>query len=57
MYLGITIPPTIRKRGRPKGRDLTVIGLPVKKCKKNKEKLLPFLKLHPSVKEESKDQA
>ena len=35
MYLGITIPPTIRKRGRPKGRDLTVIGLPVKMCKKN----------------------
>ena len=29
----ITLPPHIRKRGRPKGSDLTVIGLPKKKLK------------------------
>ena len=36
----------MRKRGRPKGAELTVIGLP--KCKRSKDdgqKLLPFSKL------------
>lgn len=53
-YTEITIPPIIKKRGRPKGQDLTVIGLPRKKSKSNtddKPKLQPFIKLHTSVKE------
>ena len=44
----------MRKRGRPKGRDLTVIRLPAKKCTKRSEKLLPFIKLNSSIKEQSK---
>ena len=28
------MPPILRKPGRPKGHDVTVIGLPVKKVKK-----------------------
>lgn len=54
--LGIIMPPKIRKRGRPKGHELTTIGLPAKKSRKGgeKPKLLPFVKLHTSVKEKSK---
>ena len=50
------MPPTVQKRGRPKGHEVTVIGLPAKKQKKSttessKPKLQPFIKLHTSVKE------
>ena len=50
-YGFIKMPPKIKKRGRPKGAELTVIGLP--KCKKKKDdehKLLPFCKLQPGEK-------
>ncbi|XP_062509833.1 uncharacterized protein LOC134185957, partial [Corticium candelabrum] len=47
---GIKMPSTYRKRGRPKGHELTVIGLPSKK-KKSLKTLQPFTKLHTSVKE------
>ena len=56
--LGISVPPTctLKKRGRPKGHELTVIGLAVKKQRKasqlsTKLNLQPLLKLHSSVKE------
>ena len=61
--LGITItmPPIIRKCGRPKGHEVTVIEQPAKKPNKgggggsdsaaSKEKLVPFIKLHTSLKE------
>ena len=56
------MPPIVRKRGRPKGHEVTVIGLPAKKHNKggggsnsdsaaSKEKLMPFIKLHTSLKE------
>lgn len=50
------MPPTVQKRGRPKGHEVTVIGLPAKKQKKSttetsKPRLQPFIKLHTSVKE------
>ena len=52
---GIVMPPIMRKRGRPKGHEVTVIGLPAKKSKGtsklNREKVVPFIKLHSSVKE------
>ena len=54
----ITMPPIIRKRGRPKGHEMIVIELPAKKANKgggdsaaNKEKLVLFIKLHTSLKE------
>ncbi|XP_062522978.1 uncharacterized protein LOC134197649 [Corticium candelabrum] len=47
---GIKMPSTYQKRGRPKGHELTVIGLPSKK-KKSLKTLQPFTKLHTSVKE------
>ena len=63
-FVDITMPPIIRKRGRPKGHEVTVIGLPAKKLNKgggggssssdsaaSKEKLVPFIKLHTSLKE------
>ena len=52
--VGIVVPPMLKKRGRPKGHELTVIGLPAKKQKsasEGKPKLQPFVKLHTSVKE------
>ena len=50
----ISIPPAIKKRGRPKGHELTTIGVPRKRTKtmsKTKVKLQPFIKLHTSVKQ------
>ena len=52
----------MRKRGRPKGVEVTaIIGLPAKKMKKGavknvskKPKVAPFIKLHSSVKERGK---
>ena len=40
----IKLPPEIRKRGRPKGADLTVIGLPKKKKCTDSDRLVKFLK-------------
>ena len=48
----ISSPPKQKKRGRPKGSDLTVIGLPNKKRKGNGP--VPFIKKHPKEKEKSK---
>ncbi len=52
------MPPIMRKRGRPKGFEVTAIGLPAKKIKKGavskKPKVSPFIKLHSSVKERGK---
>ena len=51
------MPPVMRKRGRPKGHEVTVIGLPAKrprgkqKHSDQKERVVPFIKLHSSVKE------
>lgn len=42
--------PVVKKRGRPKGNDLTVVGLPRKKLKENKVK--PFERKHPRHKDE-----
>ena len=39
---GISLPPKIPKRGRPKGSELTVIGIPRKRMKLQKNKLVPF---------------
>ena len=33
-YLGIKVAPIVKKRGRPRGYDLTTIGLPAKKTKR-----------------------
>ena len=46
----IVMPPTIKKRGHPKGYEVTVIGLPAKKTK-TATKLQPFIKLHTTIKE------
>ena len=48
----ISVPP-IHKRGRPKGSETTVIGLPRKKYKVVVQKLLPFVKLSTNYKKES----
>ena len=50
------MPSVIQKRGRPKGHEVTVIGLPAKKLKKStsetsKPRLQTFNKLHTSIKE------
>ena len=41
----------MQKRGRPKGHEMTVVGLPKKKSNSSCPKIVPFLKLHTSVKE------
>ena len=45
----IKLPPKMRKRGRPKGAETTVIGLP--KRRKRSNKTVPFLKKLPSERE------
>ena len=45
----VKLPPKIKKRGRPKGAEKTVIGLPRKK--KKTDKPIPFLKKQPIDKE------
>ena len=51
------MPPIMRKRGRPKGHECTVVGLPAKKKSKKtstgKKRLQPFIALHVFVKEKS----
>ena len=47
----IKMPPPIRKRGRPKGAEMTVIGLPKKR--KMLTRPVPFLKRSPEEKESS----
>ena len=49
----IKLPPKIRKRGRPKGTEKTIIGLPQKKKKENKPFIIPFLKKYPTDRENS----
>ena len=44
-FQDVTLPPKLKKRGRPKGAEKTVIGLPKKKKKSNKS--VPFLKKLP----------
>ena len=51
-YVGlenVKLPPKMKKRGRPKGAETTVIGLPRKK--KKTDKPTPFLKKLPNDKE------
>ena len=49
------MPPVIRKRGQPKGNEVTVIGLPKKKLSLTTgSRLKPFLKLHTSMKQKGK---
>lgn len=47
----LKMPPAIKKRGRPKGNELTVVGLPAKKRRKNCRAPCPFPKMHTSEKE------
>ena len=46
----IKLPPKIKKRGRPKGSELTVVGIPKKRLKL-KRKPIPFCKLETSIKD------
>ena len=49
---GLNLPPPVKQRGRPKGHDLTVVGLPAKRARKGKtNKPCSFSKLHVSEKE------
>jgi len=48
-FKDVAMPARIKKRGRPKGAEKTVIGLP--KMKKRSENPLPFLKKLPVDKE------
>lgn len=52
---GIKAPPVIKRRGRPRGHELTTIGLPAKKAKKETlKKPRSFSKMHTSEKEEGR---
>ena len=46
----LRVPPAIKKRGRPKDSNLTVIGLPTKRQKSKRGKICSFLQLHTSEK-------
>ena len=53
--LGIKVTPIVKRRGRPRGHELTSIDLPAKKAKKEVDKkLCSFSCLHVSAKEEGK---
>lgn len=53
--LGIKVTPIVKRRGRPRGHELTTIGLPAKKAKKPADKKpCSFSRLHVSGKEEGK---
>ena len=47
----LKLPPVMKKRGRPKGAEKTVIGLPRKKFKGNTIKPASFLKKSPADRE------
>lgn len=47
----VKMPPKMIKRGRPKGAELTVIGLPRQKKAKTQFSILPFSKLQPKEKD------
>ncbi|XP_065895227.1 uncharacterized protein [Dysidea avara] len=47
----IKVPSAIKKRGRPRGSELTVVGLPKKKNRRGVEGPCPFIRLHTSDKE------
>ena len=50
---GIKAPPVMKKRGRPKGHELTTIGLPAKKARKGTiNRPQSFSKMHTSKKQE-----
>ena len=53
MYIGLKLPPVIKKRGRPKGHMLTVSGLPAKRSRKAAKTAKPtaFRLMHSSDKE------
>lgn len=54
---GLKVPPPVKKRGRPKGSDLTTIDLPTKRSKrKSKSKPCSFSHLHTSEKEKGEQQ-
>ena len=51
--LDLKVPPVVKKRGRPKGSNLTVISLPMKKSKKKQQtsrRICTFSQLHTSEK-------
>ena len=52
----LKLPPIIKKRGRPKGAEKTVIGLPSRK-KVKKDQPVAFLKKSPASREEGKERA
>ena len=53
--LGIKVAPIVKRRGRPRGHELTSIGLPAKKAKKDVDKKpCSFSRLNVSAKEEGK---
>ena len=55
-FTKIKMPPTMEKRGRPKGAELTVIGLPSpKKTKRNNSEnmVVPFIKLKSAEKDKT----
>ncbi|XP_041459223.1 transcription initiation factor TFIID subunit 3-like [Lytechinus variegatus] len=46
---GLRLPPKMKKRGRPKGQECTVVGLP----KRKKRQTIPFSRLHPCEKDQA----
>jgi hypothetical protein len=49
--VGINMPPIVKRKGRPRGHELTSIGLPAKKRRRDGKKPTRFLMLHTSEKE------